>query len=442
MVLAGLLAVWMLTTGPAGVKYEGRPLADLLALEVPKDLSKPVASLGPRALPVLAEALEPRPGVLETLGVRKADHGRLTRARVAAVVLLSSWGTEAAELLPVLARVASGGDPAQDLALLACANVAPESPQVTGMVLERLRGVSASRSSAARIIHLAGLRDPRFVAPLTAAMQDIKIGRPLDRLPADEILALSLQTNGAGAIAEMLRGWEIRELRGALLAAFREFGPSAGPAVPMLTEALNDDGSRPFWPNILHVLARIGPAAEPAATVLSKRLESRDPLIRGMAALAAAAIRQSTNYAVTALITQLQDTNYGNARATLPLKVGEKYVGLGHREAAAWFLAEIGPAAVEALPTLRSLEREPNVWLRLFSARAVWRISGETGSALGAIERELGNDAEDSGVWACGLAGEIGSRAAAMEPLLKRAMTRSLQLRRAAYDALKKIQAS
>jgi HEAT repeat protein len=209
--------------------------------------------------------------------------------------------------------------------------------------------------------------------------------------------------------------------------------------MPLLTDALTDDRSRPFWPEILQILARIGPAAEPATTALARRIEHPDPLIHGLASYAAASIRQSTNFAVTALHTLLLDTNYSRARATLPLRVGEQTQGLGHREAAAWLLGEIGPPAAEALPGLRSLQREPNLWLRLFAARAIWRISGETEVFLVAAERELKGDNDAAVVWICQLLAEMGPPARASEAALKSAMTRNLTVRAAAFQALQKI---
>lgn len=418
-------------------------MAALLVQEEPKALSPAVAAIGLPAVPVLLAAIESHPAGLAWLGWSRADPQKTARARLNALVLFSDWGPEAKAALPTLVKVADRSEPGWELAMLAAATVAPDAPAVRDLLVAKLEGTAESRASAALVIHHCRLRDARFVGPLAAALKDIRVGRPLDRLPVKEMLALSRQgSEASAAVPELIQGWEIAELRGALLVAFLELGREAAPAVPLLAETLNDDRSRPMWPEVLHVLARIGPGAEPAATALSGRLQHPDPLIRGMAALAAASIRQSTNFAVTALLEQLQDTNYANARATLPLRLGDSSPGLGHREAAAWFLGEMGPPAAEALPALRSLQRESNIWLRLFSARAVWRISGEAEPVLEVLERELGGDNEISGVWVCQLAAELGPRARGVEALLRKAMTRNLKLRAAALAALQTISAS
>ncbi len=442
VLLVALVASWIALRAPWRVRYQGRPLADLLAREEPEDVSKAVASLGLPALPVLLEALQPRTGFLQKLGLERPDPRLLVRSRVTALLLLGDWGPEAQAALPSLLGAAKADAPAWELALLAAAKMSPQSRDVCDRLVARLTSQPESRARAALVIYRAGLSDPRFVQPLSGALKDIRVGRPLDRLPVNEILALSRQgAAAAAAVPSLVSGWEIEELRGIILAALLEFGPQAAAAVPLLTEALEDDRNRPLWPEILHVLASIGPPAEPAATSVADRLESRDPLVRGMAAVAAASIRRSPNFAVTALVEQLQNTNYAHARAILPLRVGDNRPGLGHREAAAWFLGEIGPAAAEALPALRSMQRESNLWLRLFSARAIWRISGDIQPSLAAIGAELGADNEASGIWVCQLAGEIGPAAKGLTPQLQKAMTRNLKLRAAAWDALEKISA-
>ena len=46
VLLAALLAGWIALRAPWKVRYQGRPLSDLLAREEPQDVSKAVASLG------------------------------------------------------------------------------------------------------------------------------------------------------------------------------------------------------------------------------------------------------------------------------------------------------------------------------------------------------------------------------------------------------------
>jgi hypothetical protein len=359
--------------------------------------------------------------------------------RKACLFVLQAWGPEAEPMVPTLLSVsANGADQAERMmALNAAALACPGSPEVREALGRLLHGEAAERSAAAGVVYAARVRDTNFVTPLLLAAQNLRPGQPLSRQPIRELLALSLQNYSPSNVSEIVvNAWEDRDLRGPILVSLLEWGPAVAGAVPVLRTTLQEADSRAFWPETLHVLALMGTAGEPATTAVGRLIDNRDPLIRCMAAYAAARIRNHPEFAVNVLMEQLGNTNYTYARAVMPLRLSEN-LGLGHREAAAWFLGELGQDARAAAPALRNMLDLKDLRLSLFAARALWRCEGNAQPVLPVLRRALESGNTSSIVLACNVLSEMGSAAVPLEAAVETAMTADLKARAAGWSILR-----
>ncbi len=157
-------------------------------------------------------------------------------------------------------------------------------------------------------------------------------------------------------------------------------------------------------------LRRFSPAAEQAIPALIGALGDTDRRVRSNAALSLEAMGAAASGAVPALTQMVAHVGTG----------AESNYLFSVRAVASSALGNIGPAASNALPTLRAALHESNAYLRGQSAVAIWRISGDVDTTLPVLLHEVPIIAGDSKWdWVVAL-GEMGPRAKAAFPQLKK----------------------
>ncbi|WP_188190373.1 hypothetical protein [Nonomuraea sp. SYSU D8015] len=174
------------------------------------------------------------------------------------------------------------------------------------------------------------------------------------------------------------------------------YGPRAAPLVPILRRRLRDlptgDPHDHRRGGVAHALARIGPAAaealpdllaQPVTPAVVTALAALDPAARDhLPVLREAASSPDRALAVPAARALWEAT--GGAGAALAVADrcldGDAY----SRRDAADLLADLGPAAHARAGRLRRLARsvDPYGWLTLSAVRALWRVTGDPGTAL------------------------------------------------------------
>lgn len=413
-------------------RWGGKKVSEWLSAGSQDDLLQMGARLGPDVFPALRR-------LLQTTSPADLDQSTNCVRLHAALSLIQAWGPEAALLLPDVLEFRDSQKDTNSLnlaALLAAAMIAPDAPEVTRILSAELRKGAFPRANASAVIVVARVRHAGFVAPLSNAVARYDPTLPVDRQPAREVLALSMQgAGGTNALPFLLDAWQNRTLRGTVLASLLELGTNAAPAAQQIGQLLRDEENRAYWPEVLHILGRLGPLAEPATAYVGGLIEHRDPVIQGMAAYAAARIRERLDFAVPVLVKQLQNTNYTNARAVMPLRLQEN-LGLGHREAAAWFLGELGSAGASATPHLLDTLDSRDVRLALFSARAVARLEGDTSKALPVVQRALISGNQTSILIAAHIISEVPSMLRPLRKEMEMAMANDLRSRRALWRLL------
>src|SRR5262249_5480001 len=141
------------------------------------------------------------------------------------------------------------------------------------------------------------------------------------------------------------------EVRIAAAAALGEIGPGAKAAVTALSESLRDEAAF-VRQRAAEALGHIGAGANPALASLRCALKDKEGAVRVQGALAMWRIDRNS-HAISALIDELQ--------------AKEGYV----RDHAAKALGQIGPAAKKAVPALRKLVKDRDLFSHRIAAEAL-----------------------------------------------------------------------
>jgi HEAT repeat protein len=203
-------------------------------------------------------------------------------------------------------------------------------------------------------------------------------------------------------------------------------------AVTTFSEALRDPEAGPVARRLaIDNLGELGPHAQAAQPALTTALKDSDVQVRLYAARALWKVdpRQSKSVAAT-LNAVLND-------AAAPLEV---------RRLAIDTLAELGKDAREASPALTKLLGDPNVYVRVKAARALWAIDGQALPIADTLRKSLAyddpKDADSAAVrsWAAYVLGELGIEGKQAYPeLLKALSDKDETVRRQAANALARL---
>jgi HEAT repeat protein len=340
---------------------------------------------------------------------------------------LKALGPDAKEAMPVLVEVARHGgtpfDRAQAINVLAL--IGANDPSLIGVLIPLLKDPDPIIADATALaITALGTNAVPAVPVLTNLSHQKMEQRPYNLLLAFK----SMGPGGAAAVPVILEALGHSELEGNAFTGLIGIGAGAKLAVPMMIE-LAQGRSAVNRLKAVEVLMNVGPPAKQAVAPL-KELEAKEVNVVGVLASAAIGrIEGPVDYAVPTLTRALHDPQYSNSKGSFAWNMYVpdaettlgSGVGLSAPEAAAWLLADIGPAAKEALPDLRAAMRAPDFWLRPLAARAVWRISNDAASTLPLLLEPLkqARDGDNFSFWVTtSTLDEMGPAAKEVAPVL------------------------
>jgi HEAT repeat protein len=248
--------------------------------------------------------------------------------------------------------------------------------------------------------------------------------------------------------------------RGNILYIFARLGPVASEAVPALVSCLNEEGPamvtvydamkgsqvtndvRPgLTVGCLEALMAIGPGASNALPTISPLLTNRDPTIRMLAAATQIKLGGPTEDCLPILIAGAENRLGGKIEAYLHLRTVENLASHGP-QGAAYLLGTIGPPAKKALPSIEPLMTNENIYTRVVTAQAIWRICGDTDRTLPVLLESVSapNQGSDLSImFAINAIGEMGPAASAAIPELERLRSNSAGTRKSVDRALTRL---
>ncbi|MFD0077936.1 PBS lyase [Streptomyces sp. NPDC127166] len=273
----------------------------------------------------------------------------------------------------------------------------PRLREAATSFLERLfeLGAPAADALAARLAAGPGAAGPGAAGPGTAG----PVGSGRD----GALLALA-RAGDTRAVPLLARALEEPEVRRELLYAMDGLGPSAAMLAPLLTRRLAEvelderlyDRAAP----LLYALAAVrGAQAVPEVLRVlrgapaNRRDWVREATLRTLAAFGPAAaeavpdmrrLLAADSAAVATTAARALWAAEGDRGDVLPALEGWLRPDASGAEwcAAAQALGEIGPAAAAAAPALRPGLASRDLWVRVRSAAALWRVSGDASVAL------------------------------------------------------------
>lgn len=432
------------------------PLPGQLAPLLSKQLSDADPSVIMPALHTLADMDDDAvPFLIEALGQPKA--------RYWATIALAEIGPEAAPAVAPLTKLAAEGEIEERLqAILALAAIGQSAATASPTLVKALDSDEDTlRFAAAFALGSVRAQDADAALAKAAADDDQFLGEvvswararihPDDKpLVADAVKRLrtglhgersterSSAAHGLSDLAETLDDPTRRELAAEFADLLSDPEPSVGlsggaalvrlgaTAVDTLRGRLSDPALRG---RVLEILGAIGPAARPALDDMIRALADPDPMIRGDAAVAVAALGSDAAAAVPALENIL--TGDGATPAT-------KYP-------AAYALGRIGPAAKPALDALRALTTSSDEVLATVAVWAAIKIDPQDAAllekAIPALRKAARAEQEIVRLEAVVALGDIGPAAASAIPILELVSEEDAArtVRAAAAEALAKI---
>jgi HEAT repeat protein len=271
---------------------------------------------------------------------------------------------------------------------------------------------------------------------------------------------------GKDDLLELVKGLESNnaQYRLAVAQTLSLIGEDVKDAVPALIKALGHPDV-PFRTAVIKTLAAARGHASKATPALIKVLDEKDPELRLAAVVTLGAIGESAREAVPALVALLKSPNQ-DLRLAAVQALGEMRAGA--RDAIEELLAllktndkalkanavaalgTIGETARDAIPALKELlDNKEDPVVRLYAAQALFLIGNHARLAVPVLLKTLKDPAINADIRtaAAEFLGEIGPVAREVAPevetaLLEATRAKEEPLRKAAYDALKHIDAT
>ncbi len=295
---------------------------------------------------------------------------RKDKVRLWAAKALLEFGPDAKRAMPALTTALKDRD--QNVAEVAADVLARLGPAGIPALCEALQdGKCKARQEAAEYLGEMGQRAKGAVPVLMGVLKEedphLRHAAALAMLRIDKKLAIR---TAVPVLSELVKNEKLHHLPPAIL-ALSNLGPEAKPAVLALMEALNDQESF-IRLQAAKALGKIGPGAKVAAPALRTALANEKDYVRLTVAEALWRVNQDPD-AVHVLVQALKDSKDGV------------------RESAAETLAEIGPEARAAIPSLERLITDPSASVRVQAAQALWHIDHQNSKPVSLLTELLKN---------------------------------------------------
>jgi len=448
LVLLALLGSLLRGPKPTEPTVKGQPISRWLGAAPSLRLKVgELAEVGTNAIPFLIEALRTRDVIpynwkahvwqrLPAAWRLKIDPGcSASDIRRSALMALREFEGEAQSALPAV-LTAAARDPDvlnRSFALQAAVAINAEHPEVVALLAKKLQSSDDNDRSTA---FLAMGRAGKFPRALT---NNVRLRLDEANSCLNELLALgALGEDVAPFVPRIIPFLANESLCRNALQALRGVGSGGAAAVPALRRCLQPPHGRD---HVLpaEVLGGIGPAAAAALPVLEECMRHGNRTERVMAAIARWRITGDSAPSARVILAALEEKDDEGFWPLPPGRFSLPNFAFNSRETVLWFVGELGPAAAQALPTLKRLMEDGPDWQRLVAARAVGKVSGAPAATLPVLQRCLASQDEYTRTLACHVAGEIGAAAAELLPHLEKATRTTLVTRRAALAAMRAI---
>ncbi|WP_197491324.1 HEAT repeat domain-containing protein [Planctomyces sp. SH-PL62] len=378
-----------------------------------------IAQLGPSVVPLLVEATRERPGSvrresIHALGLmgpeaRGAlgrieelthDHDVSTRIQAASVLWSISGRPDAASIL--IEALADRTEFVRGQAAFHLGLMGPAAESAVSALIRLLEGENPADHESA--LNALGRIGPPSVAAVPAMLR-----RSTAASPAMLPWAVSLASIGPGAVPALIEGLDdpVDGIRWTAAAALGRIGPKAGVAVPKLSRMST---SARAADRVVAALAcwRIAQDRRIIPVLLSSAgmTDPRDLALRYAALDALAEIGPSAAEAVPTLSQQLSAENDSALYKVVRV------------------LGRIGPAAAEAVEPLQRISAHSGEdMLRAHANEAIWRITGGE-KGIEALVKELQGGSEYARSSALGALSPMGPGAAAAAPAIAEVLRR------------------
>lgn len=425
------------------------------------DIDKRLARIGPEAVPWLIKGLETKDS--RFYNVKKSiwrklparlqqkwrDYAPVDPAtmRTQCAYGLQQFGPEAIEAAPKLIQVAASDSNVftRQVALSALGAMASRSPDAMQALMRRLReGDSVSRSQVAGVFYWAELAPKAALPIFLAQLENYQQGNPLN-----EMLAISVYGPEAAPAGPLLVKYITRgEGRGNVMNALKAAGPGALPALPRLLQMLEEEATQPgdastrqMKPSIFSVIRKMGSDAAPALPALTNALNDANGVVRALAAAGIGNITGDCGFAVPLLVKELENRRFDNDDVFFSFRQRHAGgLGLNQRQLAAMLLGEIGPPATNALPNLKRALKSGDLWLPAFAAEAIWRISSDGEAILPSLIASINHQDDSRKILTLHVLKAMGPPARSAVPAIRGTMEGDMKVRREAFEALEKIE--
>ncbi len=446
-----------------GLEVDGVAFRIWVAHHPDYDIEDPLAAVGTNAIPDFLRIIREPPESPTMYRMYRAkkwlwDHlpqwlqGKFRRSRPVpqwqlkrtALFGLRFLGPEAKAALPDILRAGRSETNimVQASALVAALAIAPESPDTFRFWREQWEGRTYPRRDLAIYLRAAHY-------PITAAVPLLLEEAKRSPNPAMVLQAFEFMGEAAGP-AVPLMAQALRPGNGdRIIPVFVQLGPTAAEVVPHLSAYLNETN-----PSVsaLEALKAIGSEARSALPQIEWLMTNADPVVRMLAASAAARIQGKPELALPILLDGLEGKLPQNGKSHMDVSFREPIGCITEgAEAAAILLADCGRSAQIALPALEKHLQDNNQFTRLACAQAIFRISGNIDKALPVLLDILDKESQPKRgkgldkyvlVRTIETIEEMGPAAKAAIPLLKRVKTSCMAARHAVNSALPRIEAA
>jgi hypothetical protein len=363
--------------------------------------------------------------------------------RLKCVMALEEFGPEAAAAAPRLiefARSESNSFP-QAAAFNGLAAMAGNSREASAFLIDMLRnGDGPLKRKIAGDFFKANFTPAEAVPLLIARLQNYVPPDEHSPMPFNEMLALSASGPAAASAAPHLVKYLNSGGADDAVLALRATGPAAIVALPRLLEILADgsEWTRRLKPGVYAIMARLGTNGMGALPALTNGLSDANPVV-ALAAAGIANITHDVEFAVPRLIEELERGRSAADGERLNFYWPNLSLRLNHRQLSAMLLGELGPRATNALPNLERALDNREIWLPIFAAKAIWKISSDATSVLPWLTKALKDSNQTGQMLTLNVLGEMGPAAEPAVPAIREVMQSDLRVRRYGYVALQSI---